>query len=475
MFVKVGVIGAGVTGLAATLELSKAGHHVTVIERDKTPMPETCEEAFFWDRRGAPQVRHSHALLGRLHNLLRDNHSEVLKKLLGVGATEICLTDHMPDTLDDRTLIDEDKNLRMLAARRTTFEWVLRNIVIENPDVEIQTGNGVSGLLIEESSIPKVTGVSFKDGTSQAFDCVIAANGRRSMAPNWLTEAGVSVPAEELEDTGIIYYSRFYKLPDGVDLPVGDRLVAGDLGYLKYGVFWGDNNTFSITFATSDTDKTFWGVRDSEMFENVVRLIPAAAEWLDLEAKPITEVHSMAGLLNRKRTLRDSNKMIVNGFHMVGDALICTNPLYGRGCATGFWQAHLLGEAIREHPNDLTSQGEHFALSMEENILPWYNASVESDRSSRSAINSDGQDEVSEMKRSILKEGLIPATRTSATVWRAFMKMMNLLADPKVLSEPEVFSEVMKTWETRDQRVPDPPLGPSREEMVEVLQLSENV
>ena len=52
--------------------------------------------------------------------------------------------------------------------------------------------------------------------------------------------------------------------------------------------------------------------------------------------------------------------------------------------------------------------------------------------------------------------------------------MMNLLADPKILSQPEISSEIMKTWETRDQRALDPPLGPSREEMLEILQLSEN-
>ena len=471
---EVGVIGAGVTGLGTALELSKAGHRITIIERDQTPMPESSETAFLWDRSGAPQVRHSHALLGRLHNLLRDNHPEVLNKLIDVGATEICLTDHMPETLDDHSLIEEDKDLFMLAARRTTFEWVLRNAVMENPDVEIQTGKGVQGLTIEEATIPRVTGVQFDDSSSQEFDCVIAANGRRSTAPEWLKDVGISIPQEEVEDTGIIYYSRFYQLPSGVSLPVGDRLVAGDLGYLKYGVFWGDNGTFSITFATSDSDKTFWGIRDSEMFEDVVRLIPAAAPWLELNAEPITEVHSMAGLLNRKRTLRDSNGMIVNGFHLIGDALICTNPLYGRGCSTGFWQAHLLGQTFKEHPDDLDSQGEHFAMSVEKNILPWYIASVESDKSSRSAATSETDNEIALLKRSILKEGLMPATQTSSTVWRAFMRMMNLLTDPKILSQPEISSEIMKTWETRDQRAPDPPLGPSREEMLEILQLSEN-
>ena len=79
------------------------------------------------------------------------------------------------------------------------------------------------------------------------------------------------------------------------------------------------------------------------------------------------------------------------------------------------------------------------------------------------------------MKKSILKEGLIPATRTSAKVWRAFMKMMNLLAEPKILSEPDVSLEIMRVWEQRGFRKPDPPLGPSRQEMIEHLQLAENV
>ena len=36
---KFGVVGAGVTGLATALELSKNGHSVTIIERDQHPCP----------------------------------------------------------------------------------------------------------------------------------------------------------------------------------------------------------------------------------------------------------------------------------------------------------------------------------------------------------------------------------------------------------------------------------------------------
>ena len=207
------------------------------------------------------------------------------------------------------------------------------------------------------------------------------------------------------------------------------------------------------------------------MFESVVDAIPAAKEWISLGATPLTGVHSMAGLLNRKRTLKKDGEVVVDGFHMIGDALICTNPLYGRGCSTGFWQAHLLANAIRDHGADTTAQSESFLLSVEQNILPWYQASVDSDRGSRAA--SDGEDdEIAIMKRSILKDGLIPATRSSAKVWRGFMKMMNLLADPSILTEPEISSEIMSVWTDRDQRGPEPSLGPTREEMMDHLKLT---
>src|SRR4249920_1584639 len=97
------VVGAGVGGLGAALSLSRAGHEVTVIERDPTPLPADPDAAFAWDRRGAPQVRHSHALLARLRNLLRDCYPDVLTALLEAGATEIRFTDTLPDEIDDRS------------------------------------------------------------------------------------------------------------------------------------------------------------------------------------------------------------------------------------------------------------------------------------------------------------------------------------------------------------------------------------
>src|SRR3954469_10998972 len=93
------VVGAGVAGLGAALVVARGGHRVAVVERDDTPMPASADEAFDWDRRGAPQVRHSHAFLARLTTLLRDHHPDVLAALYEHGATPIRFGDDLPPTL----------------------------------------------------------------------------------------------------------------------------------------------------------------------------------------------------------------------------------------------------------------------------------------------------------------------------------------------------------------------------------------
>ena len=93
---RVAVIGAGVGGLGTALALSRQGHDVTVLERDRTPLPLNPDEAFEWDRRGAPQVRHSHAMLARLRNLLRDRYPDVLESLYAAGVTDWPLTVRLP-------------------------------------------------------------------------------------------------------------------------------------------------------------------------------------------------------------------------------------------------------------------------------------------------------------------------------------------------------------------------------------------
>ena len=242
------VIGGGVSGLGTALALARRGHVVTVVERDHTPMPKSADEAFDWDRRGAPQVRHSHAFLARLHGLLLRDYPDVLADLLAEGATEIRFGEDLPPSITDFEPEPGDAELVMLACRRTTFEWVVRRAALAEGRVELRTGVAATGLVsdgfVESPSgtrRPIVSGVRLSDGTDLRGDLVVVAAGRRSVVPEWLVEIGAAEIREEVEDTGIVYFSRFYRLLDGEDYPTSTGLIGGDLGYLKYGVFVGDN------------------------------------------------------------------------------------------------------------------------------------------------------------------------------------------------------------------------------------------
>jgi len=482
------VIGGGVSGLGTALALARRGHVVTVVERDHTPMPKSADEAFDWDRRGAPQVRHSHAFLARLHGLLLRDYPDVLADLLAEGATEIRFGDDLPPSITDFEPEPGDDELVMLACRRTTFEWVVRRAALAEGRVELRTGVAATGLVsdgfVESPSgtrRPIVSGVRLSDGTDLRGELVVVAAGRRSIVPEWLVEIGAAEIPEEVEDTGIVYFSRFYKLLDGEDYPTSTGLIGGDLGYLKYGVFVGDNRTFSVTLAVSTEDSELRrALGEPAAFEIAARNLTVTEPWLDGRAEPITPaVHVMAGLLNRWRDYVIDGVPAAIGIVPVGDAILCTNPLYGRGCTTAFWGAHLLAEAIDASPDDIEAIARRYDSAVRAEIRPWYDASVEQDGEARrvaaallAGLDPDADsDDPRTFVRMLLRDGLAPALRRDQVVLRAFMRTLNMLAAPDAMAkDADIGARIFAIWEDRHNREPEPTLGPKdRADFVELL------
>ncbi len=490
---RVVVIGGGVAGLACALQLGRAGHEVTVIERDDTPMPTTADEAFEWDRRGAPQVRHSHAFLARLRNLLRDHQPDILDALLAEGATEMRFGDGRAPEMEF-TPEPGDDDLVMIACRRTTFELVLRRAALAEGNVSMLTGTAANGLLTHPAThpppkfssqcapsarseekfgvVPVVSGVRLDDGTEIEADLVVAANGRRSAVAEWLAAIGARPVAETVEDTGIVYASRFYRLLPEADLPPRTGPIGGDLGYVKYGTFVGDNRTFSVTLAIpSDDDQLRRRLSEPAAFDEAARTLPATAPWLDGRAEPITSgVHLMAGLLNKWSDYVVDGVPVVTGLIPVGDAVVCTNPLYGRGCSTAYWSAQLLTSAIAEHTDDLRAVAVAYDDALRAEIHPWYRSSVEQDREARrvsAAIlaDEDPYGDASDPRaftRSVLRDGLAPALRTDQVVLRAFVRNLNLLSPPDaLLTDADFGARVFAVLQTKHERPPEPSLGPA--------------
>jgi 2-polyprenyl-6-methoxyphenol hydroxylase-like FAD-dependent oxidoreductase len=474
--------------LAAALVMGRQGHRVTLLERDATPLPSTPEEAFAWDRRGAPQVRHSHAFLARLRNLLRDDYPDVLDHLFDAGATELRFLANLPSEFPDHAVYPGDEDLVALACRRTTFEWALRRLVTAMEGVTLRDGVALVGTTATPGPVPTVTGftVESASGTETiAGDLLVAAHGRRADVPALVAAHDVRI-GEEVEDTGIVYFSRFYRLRRGVQPPGESRPVGGDLGYLKYGLFQGDNRTFSMTLACgSDDDELRSQLSRSAGFDLAAATIVDARPWLDeAMAEPITETYVMARLLNRRRHfLDDDGAPVIQGFVALGDAHTCTNPLYGRGCSLAFVQASLLGRSLDRHEHDPLELVRDFECATNAEITPWYRAAVAQDASNRRATRQpdDGGSEAADsgavdpgdFMRDVLRKGLLPAVRTDPVVLRAFLRSLNLLQPPEqLLSDTDVIARVMAVYQQRDDRPPEPNAGVERDELLARLATS---
>ena len=465
------IIGGGITGLAAARVLSDRGARVTLLERDAEPEAVTPGDAFrTWKRSGAPQVRHSHAFLGLLRSLLRDKYPDLLDALRAAGAAELDMLERPPLTLPPLEKEPGDEDLVALGCRRTTFEWVLRRNVLARPGVVLLPGTHVRGLLATDGRPPAVTGVRCGDGVEIAADLIIDASGRHSKAPDWLAAIGAAAPREKLEQSGIIYYTRFYRFRDGAaPPPPSNHPSAADYNWIKYAIFPADDRTFSITFAIALAFPRLKVLARPAAFDEMTRALPALKPWVDpAVAEPIGDpdhpVQAMGGLINRVRRFVVDGRPLALGFFALGDAVYCTNPLYGRGCAQAFLHADLLGQALDAHPNDLSAAALTLARQAREAIEPFYRASVVADRDAvRKAEGRRPRRIGDRLRQRFFEDGVIVATRCDPVVFRAFLRMFNMLESPeRAFGSRQVLwrsLRVLMRGKRRNQRyaIPGPP------------------
>lgn len=489
----IAVVGGSIAGLGAALVLSQEGHRVTVLERDATPLPDSPLEAFeTWDRRGSPQVRHSHAFLARLHGILRRRAPELLEKLFASGAEELCFEDLARQALgrDDLEFEPEDQDLRLIACRRITFEWVLRRHVLDSGHVAFRDGVEVTGLAAtpgEAGAAPRVHGVTLRlpDGTREtlAADLVLDGSGRRTQLHAWLAAIGAGPLERDSEPCGIFYCSRFYRVRPGAEKPALGGVVAADLGYLKLGIFPGDSGIFSVTLCASPHDDDLRRIVRTPFFEAAASVLPQIRDWVDPGlSEPITEVHAMANLENTRRFFVRDGEPLALGVYPIGDALLHTNPLNGRGCTLAWVNAELVAQALTEHPDDPLAFARALDTAVERELVPWYKSTLAQDRDAIAITleqqrgedpyayqRADGTVDVRRYMRSLLRDGLVPAMREDIVLLRAFMRVFNLLEPPEdLMKNPIVQQSALAAFQRKDtrERVSE---GPSRDEMIEHL------
>ena len=465
---KIIVLGAGVCGLAAGMVLRRDGHDVTILERDAEPAPGSADEAWSrWERDGVVQFRQPHFLLPRGRMLLEEMLPDVAVAIEAAGGLRFDLLSLMPPSVTDRTPRDGDERFRTLTARRPVLEHVLGRVAHAESGLEIRRGVVVRELLVRaHNGTPNVSGVRTDAGEELSADLVIDAMGRRSQLTRWLMQSGVGPVIEEAEESGFVYYTRFFRAR-GAGMPAFRAGILTDIGTFSVLTLPGDNGTWSVTLSTSTGDQALKRLRDPDVWAAVVAACPAHRQWLDGE--PITGVLPMAGVVDRFRRMIVDGRPVATGLVAVGDAMACTNPLGGRGMTLGLLGVQHLRDLIRSHLENPHRLAEAWDAVAQAELVPWYRETVEEDRDRFAEIESlrRGAEPPPPSGLALLRRALLASLFRDRDAFRAAIAWRGCITRLEETFADRAFVEHILDIARGSDRPPLP--GPNRAQLLSLL------
>ncbi len=463
------VVGGGVCGLASGLLLARDGHEVTVLERDAAPVPESTEEAWEqWSRDGVTQFRMAHFLQPAGRAVLEEALPDVLAALISAGAMRMDVLGLMPPTLAEAGPRPGDERFVTYTARRPVFEQVLGRAAEDEPGVQVRRGAAVKELTLQVANgTPHVTGVRLHSGEALHADLVVDAMGRSSQLPQWCSDAHVGPLHEESEDSGFIYYGRFFRSADGTTpQPYGPLLAP--MGTFSVLTLPSDNGTWAVTTYVSAGDQPLKRMRDLDAWTSVVKACPAHAHWL--EGEPVSELMAMGGVIDRyRRPLRDGRPLLT-GIALLGDAWACTNPSLGRGITLGLLHAQCLREVVSSHLEGPLEFAQAWDAATEAKLTPWYRETVAEDRHRLheiDALRNGLEPPQPSDPSSALRGALLAAMMHDPDLFRAFLESRGCYTPLRETFARTGVPERIRELAAEHERLQMP--GPDREELLRLL------
>ena len=359
--------------------LAKQGLDVVVLDRDE-PAPQSAADAWdSWERRSVAQFRQVHFLQPAGRVLLEEHLPTVVDELTNAGAVRYNFAEGYAKLVPGRPGdFDYGRFETLTTCRRPVMEFAFVAAARATHGVEIRSDCVVTELVTGASvidGVPHVVGVKTKAGDTVLADLVVDVAGRRTPVPTMIEATGAPRPEERSVEVGFAYNTQYYR---GSSLPEirGDGLAS--VGSFSLLTMPGDNGYWSLTLYHSPLDKAMRKVRDTKVFNRVVRSLPLHAHWAD--GDPVGNVVSMASTANTTRQFVSDGRPCATGLVPIGDAWGFTNPSIGRGITLGLKHAVGLAPILAntlDRPAELATAWD---IETQGNALPWHQATVQFDR-----------------------------------------------------------------------------------------------
>ncbi|HEY8755760.1 MAG TPA: NAD(P)/FAD-dependent oxidoreductase [Candidatus Dormibacteraeota bacterium] len=303
------VVGAGPSGAATALVLSRAGHPVTVLDRARFPRDKACGEGLMPP--GVAALRR----LGVLDDVLATQAPRIRGVMYTHGGDTACAYARFPSPRDGSEQWG-------LGVRRTFFDAVLVDALRRAPRVTLLEGVRATGILRDSAGV--IAGVSTDSGPVVG-QAVVAADGLHSSlraAAGWTTATRVDgryglaghwrLDVGTLDRITVTFAERqeWYQAPVGPELLLVSTLAA--------------RPRIGVT------------ARD---YEAAARAALPALRGAELVAPPLA-----AGQFRQR-----SRSVAHGGLFLVGDAAGYDDPTTGEGIGIGLLLAERLGVHLAAH------------------------------------------------------------------------------------------------------------------------------